>query len=211
MLNLINKEFVFTKKQALILVAYCILVPIALNGDSGANLYMASVFIPFVATSLMVNKICAIEDSVDMRILLKRLPYKGHIRVAARFSFAFIVLALSLLYLTCIQAFAFRQGEFLYLLKDNVLLFLLFATYYGLYLTLYYWKGCHFAQYSTYFCFIGYFGVSLLMNRFGKGEAIQKLIQSIAANFMILVIVCLGIIFLLFLLASFCEKNRELI
>jgi|GEM_PF-2470467 len=211
MLNLISKDFKFTKKQALILIAYCIAVPILLYSDSGTNYYMASVFIPFVATSLLVNKICAIEDTTDMLIMLKRLPCKNTVRVAARFIFAFIVLAFSQLYLTCIQTFIFRLGSFSTLIIDNILLFLGFSVYYGLYLTLYYWQGSHFAQYSVYVCLGVYFAISFFVNRMEEGERFFEFMQNFLQNRNTFSLACLGIIFLFYFLSLKGEEHRKLV
>lgn len=211
MINLIWKDFSVTKRQILIAVAYCIAVPMILVLDGSTDFYLATVFIPFVATSLPIAKICSVEDVPDIRIMLKRLPYRVATRVAARFIFALILLSSSLVYLSFIQIWLFRYNNTIKAISDNIVLLFLFGTYYGLYLALFFWKGSVVAQYSVYVIFAIYFVVSLIVNKLNGHQTMGYIFQMVLSNKLLLIPICLGVISFFYIASIYCDRKRELI
>lgn len=107
MLNLILKDYIFTRRQMAVGIIYCLVAPLLLVIDGGSKNYWAQFFIPFCLVSFLLSKIFYIEDSTDVRYFLKMLPYNTCKRVASRYCFMVITLISSEIYLWFIQCVVF--------------------------------------------------------------------------------------------------------
>lgn len=110
MLNLILKDYIFTRRQMAVGIIYCLVAPLLLVIDGGSKNYWAQFFIPFCLVSFLLSKIFYIEDSTDVRYFLKMLPYNTCKRVASRYCFMVITLISSEIYLWFIQCVVFKQN-----------------------------------------------------------------------------------------------------
>lgn len=209
MIDLIIKDYKFTKKYFIIAILYCIAVPPMLIIDGGEKLYFANFFIPFITASIMLGKICSVEDSRDMRSVIRLLPYKPWIKILARFLFMMSLLLVTLLYLTIIQYFVFDLSNLNVLIINNIYLFLGFTCYFSFYLMLYYIFGYFIAQYSIYF-FIGIAMIAALIYEKAHLNIDFNGLFSGKYSFL-LVILGSGIIFLTFFISNMGEKRRNLI
>ena len=205
MSNLILKDYIFTRKQLLISVLFCLATPILLVIDGGSKNYWAQFFIPYCVTSFLLGKIFFIEDTADVRCFLKLLPYSVYKRVASRFCFMGITLCISEAYLWVVQYVVFNQ-PLLKVIKGNIIPIIIFFIYYSLYIMLSYSFGYLTAQNTIYICMII---VAAL------GIAYEKL--NISINFVLLVnrytiilfsIVSIAIVLFLFFLSCNGEKRR---
>lgn len=205
MLNLIKKDYIFTRKQLCVAVLYCIVAPILLVIDGGTKLYWAQFFIPFCSVSFILGKIFYMEDATDVRYFLKRLPYTVYERVGARFCFMGITLFFSEVYLSFVQYFLFHQA-FRVILRSNAIPIFIFIMYYSLYIMLAYCFGYLLAQNSIYVCMVIAAIMTIAYERMNISINFSEManIETIT----ILLILSIGIIFLLYIIACKGDLKR---
>lgn len=209
MYHLWIKDFKFTRKYLCIAMVYSLLVPPILILDGDAKFYFAAFFIPYLSVSITLGKICMIEDTTNMRCILKLLPYKTYIKVAARFLFVITLLFTFMSYLTVVQYHIFHLGELKELIINNSMLFFVYMCYFSLYLALYYCFGNQAAQYSVYACIVIVFILALLFERMGLTFDFEILTK--INYYVVFSLLGVGIIFLMFILSSIGSSKRSLI
>ena len=205
MTNLILKDYIFTRKQMLVAMMYCLAAPILLVMDGGGKNYWAQFFIPFCMTSFLLGKIFYMEDAADVRYFLKLLPYSVYKRVGSRFCFMVITLILSEAYLWVIQCAVFNQ-QLLEVIKGNAIPAIIFFIYYSLYIMLAYCFGYLTAQNTIYVCMViaGVLAIAYEKLNININFAILANTQTVIA----LSIVGIGIIFLFYLFSCKGEERR---
>ncbi|MFG6324453.1 MAG: ABC-2 transporter permease [Lachnospiraceae bacterium] len=205
MTNLILKDYIFTRKQMLIAMMYCLAVPILLVMDGGDKNYWAQFFIPFAITSFLLAKIFYMEDATDVRYFLKLLPYSVYKRVGSRFCFMGITLIFAEVYLWAIQCIVFNQ-QLLDVIKGNAVPVIIFFIYFALYIMLAYCFGYLTAQNTIYICMViaAVLAIAYEKLNFNINFAILANKQTV----IVLSIVGMGIIFLFYLFSCKGEKRR---
>lgn len=207
MINLILKDYIFTRKQMLVGIAFCLATPILLVIDGGDKAYWAQFFIPFCLVSFLLSKIFYMEDSVDVRYFLKLLPYSTYKRVGSRYCFMIITLILSELYLWLIQCVVFKQN-LPEVIKGNIIPIIIFFIYYSLYITLGYSLGYLAAQNAIYVCMVIAGILAVAYEKLNINIDFALLANKYLVT--ILSIVSIGIIFLFFVFAcKGCEKREN--
>ena len=146
------------------------------------------------------------EDTIDVRYFLKRLPYTVYERVAARFCFMGITLCLSEIYLGLVQYFLFHQPVEL-IIKSNAIPVLVFVMYYSLYIMLAYCRGYLFAQNSIYVCMVIAAVMTIAYERMNIPINFSKMTNLVSVTSMI--ILSIGIIFLFYIIACRGDCKRE--
>lgn len=205
MFNLIMKDYMFTKKQALIAIAYCLAVPALLILDGGDKLYWAQFFIPFCLTTFLLGKISFKEDATDVRYFLKLLPYNVYKRVGARYCFMLTTLVVSEIYLWVLQYVVFKQ-PIAQVAKGNVIPIIIFLLYFSLYITLSYCFDYFTAQNSIYGCMVI---AGILVIAYEKLDFnINFAALATSSSLIILSALSIGIIFLLFFLACIGDEKK---
>ncbi|MFP3155696.1 ABC-2 transporter permease [Lachnospiraceae bacterium ZAX-1] len=209
MFDLIVKDFKFTRKPIWLTIVYCLAIPPLLVLDGGTKLYFASFFIPYFTVSMVVGKICAIEDTASMRTVIKLLPYSSHTKIAARYFFMLALLSATMSYLVVVQYVFFESGTLKGLIKDNFILAIVYACYFSIYLLLYYSFGYLVAQNSIYVCIgIAFIG-TLLYEKTDLNIDFQDLLSG--RYYVPLAIFGVGIIFLMFTVSCVGVNKRDLI
>lgn len=161
MLNLLYKDFVFTKKWCFFSLLYAIVIPILLKLDGGESIYFIQLLLPFFCISLPLGKILFMEDNDTVREFLRLLPYSARKRVSARYLFVIVIMVITQIYLVLVHLWANE----LYVLKQNILMSILFLLYFSIYLFFYYYKNYHVAQNCIYFCLVAFMAISFALKK----------------------------------------------
>ena len=207
MLNLILKDYIFTRRQMAVGIIYCLVAPLLLVIDGGSKNYWAQFFIPFCLVSFLLSKIFYIEDSTDVRYFLKMLPYNTCKRVASRYCFMVITLISSEIYLWFIQCVVFKQNLY-EVIKGNLIPIIIFLLYYSLYIMLGYCFGYLIAQNTIYVCMVTAGILALAYEKLSLNIDFALLANK--HSIIVLSIVSIGIIFFFFFFAcKGCEKREN--
>ena len=165
MFTLIKKDFLFSKKYIIITTLFCTLSPLLLILD-GDNLYhLLSFYIPMVMLGVLIGKTCYLEDSSEVRVFLKSLPYKRSSLVISKYIEMLILVLISVFYVSAVQIILNKGSNIKATLVLNILVGAFFIFYYSIYLYLYFAKNYNVAQNTMYFILGLVFIFLLLFNR----------------------------------------------
>ncbi|MBQ3423401.1 MAG: ABC-2 transporter permease [Romboutsia sp.] len=198
MFTLLKKDIYFCSKYIGITVVFCILSPILLVID-GDNLYqLLSFYIPMVALGVIIGKICYIEDSDEVKMFLRSLPYKRSHIIICKYLEVLILNVISILYVSIVQRILEKSSDFGYILEINLLVGAFFMFYYSIYLFLYFKKNYHTAQNTMYIVLAIIFVCVFISNR----NMISKYDFTNFFN-----IFTVGVIYLLSLMINYISMN----
>lgn len=205
MLNLIKKDYIFTKKIIAISLIYCIAVPLFLMLDNDEKMYLADYLIPLAIVTAPLSRIMSKEDTKSGLIFQKTLPYSSYEKVGARFLFVISLLVLGNVLLNVIKQIVFKTQNFGDEVIKSIPVFVGFGIYYALYMTVYYWKGYFASQFCIYALIaIIIFGQKLL------SERVVEFISSITNNKVGTVLLTVIILAIFYLFSCIFEQNRRL-
>jgi len=171
MIRLIKKDIRFSTKNIAITLIYIVILPILLMFDEDlSSINLLSFLITVVALGLIIGKICYIEDSDDIKMFLKSLPYKNKSLISSRFLELFILDIISISYVTIIQIILRSNYSIEKIIEMNIISGSCLLIYYSIYLFLYFKKNYNAAQNTVYilvaFVFITIFLSSKFSNNF---------------------------------------------
>ena len=205
MLNLMRKDYLFTKKIMMYTILYCIAVPLILLLDQDGKIYFADLLIPLALVTAPLTKLMNAEDSKSGVIFQKTLPYTSYEKVGGRYLFVFSLLFLGNLYLSLVKVVLFGAGSFLEAFRQSVPVFVGFAVYYVIYLTVFYWKGYFASQFCVYFLvFLVVFGKRLLT------QEVMEVVTRIASNRILVSLVLVGILAVFYVISCSLDEQRKI-
>lgn len=165
MFTLLKKDINFCSKYIWITIIFCLLSPILLVID-GDNLYqLLSFYIPMVALGVIIGKICYMEDSDDVKMFLRSLPYKRSDIIMCKYLEALILNITSIIYVSIVQILLDKNSTLDHILKINILVGAFFMFYYSIYLFLYFKKNYYTAQNTMYIVLVIVFACIFISNR----------------------------------------------
>ncbi|MBR6294354.1 MAG: ABC-2 transporter permease [Lachnospiraceae bacterium] len=201
MINLVLKDFSYTKKWCLISVVYCILVPIVIYLDGESKVYFMDFLIPLFAISMPLGKILMTEDTENCREYLIMLPYTWMQRVLGRYLFVVTFIVTTEVYVWLVKLIFFKSVEFS--LNEIITEVLVVFAYYSSQLYLYYWKGYYVSRYSyLIWVFAGFILMFAVRN---KDMDISWILE---ANVYLKLFLLVAVV-LLFLLLTFRLKRQK--
>lgn len=205
MLNLIKKDYLFTKKMILFSLLYCAVVPIVVLVDNDGKTFFADLLIPLALVTAPLAKITSKEDTKSGVIFQKTLPYSSFEKVGARFLFVFSLLVMSDIILSVIKQFVFKTQGFGDAVIQSIPVIAGFAVYYAVYLTVYYWKG-HFA---TQFC-IYFLIVILVLGKNLVHDQVTGLAEKVMSNKVSLCLATIGILACFYLISCILDQRKRI-
>lgn len=164
MLNHIMKDFRFTARQLLIVAAFMLAFPMAILIDGDNKTEFISLLLPFFSTSILLGKICFLEDKQDIRVLLKLLPISSYKRIASRYLFTTLILVLSVAYSVALQIIVFDL-ELSKITPPTIMILGAFLLYFSVYIAVFYYKDYFMAQNAIWFFMAIVIGGSVFIQR----------------------------------------------
>ena len=205
MLNLIGKDYLFTKKIFLFSLLYCVVVPIFLMIDKDGSYYFADLLVPLALVTAPLAKILSAEDSKSGIIFQKSLPYSSFQKVGARFLFVLSLLLLSDILLCLMKGCIFKTCGLGEALTASVPIMVGFTIYFFLYLMIFYWKGYFASQLCIYVLIV----VVCLGQKILSNEVVET-VMKIMSNKVAVLFGTIGIGMLMYLLCCVFEKRKSL-
>ena len=150
MITLIKKDMYFCRKYILIALLFSLAAPILLVVDGDGLYQLLSFYVPMVVTGVVFGKMCYTDDSDDVRMFLRSLPYKRSKFIASKFIELFLINAISIIYVSVIQIILNKGINTTSTLKINILVGAFFIFYYSIYLFLYFKNNYYAAQNTMY-------------------------------------------------------------
>lgn len=205
MIELVVKDFRFTKKILLFTLVYCIAVPVVLLADNDAKYSLADLLLPLVLITAPMSKMMQMEDKGSGIIFRKTLPFSSMQIVGARFLFGLLLLGMSEIMLALVKTLIFKTEDLGSSFNHSGMMLLGFSIYFAFFMAAYYWKGF----FATQFCVYALVVVALLGKKMVSSQTMQALKEIISSKsklfFMILAIWGIS-----FLLCSYLESRRKL-
>lgn len=205
MLNLIKKDYLFTKKIILFAVLYCIAVPFILSFDNDGKTYFADFLIPLALVTAPLAKIMSTEDTRSGVIFQKTLPYSSFEKVGARFAVVISLLFFGNILLNVMKQLVFKPQNFGDMVMQSIPVFVGFAIYYAAYMTIYYWKGYFASQFCIYILIVIIIFGKRLMN-----AQVLEFVTTVMNNKAGTCIAVVGILLIFYLISCTFDQNRKL-
>ena len=204
MINLIKKDYLFTKKILLYTALYCIAVPFILLLDNERKIYLIDMLIPLVLVTAPLSMLMNKEDTKSGIIFQKTLPYSSYQKVGARFIFVLSLLLLGDVFVNAVKQFVFHSQNSIEAIMQSFPIFAAFAIYYAIYLATYYWKGYFASQFCIY--------VLIAIVIFGKqimGTHVVGLVTKILNNKLMAGIGFVGVVLILYFVCCILEERKK--
>lgn len=150
MFTLIKKDISFCSKYIYISILFCIASPFLLILDGDRLYQLLSFYIPMVILGVIFGKICYTEDSDDVKMFLRALPYKRRDFIISKYLEVLFLDIISIIYVSVVQAVLDKNANIETILKTNILIGGFFIVYYSIYLFLYFKKNYYTAQNTMY-------------------------------------------------------------
>lgn len=163
-----KKDISFSKRYVSISLIFALIAPIALVFDGDKLYHLLSLYIPMVIIGLILGKICYIEDSDDIKMFLKSLPYKKSSLIASKFLELIVLDIISISYVIIVQIILKMDYSIEQIMKMNIITGSFFLIYYSIYLLLYFKKDYNTAQNTIYIMLSLVFILMFFSNRFSS-------------------------------------------
>lgn len=118
-----------------------------------------------VVIGIIIGKVCYIEDSDDIKMFLKSLPYKKSSLIRSKFLELVILDIISMSYVIIIQIALKMNYSIEEIMKMNIIAGSFFLIYYSIYLFLYFKKDYNTAQNTIYIMLLVVFVLMFFSNR----------------------------------------------
>lgn len=204
MINLLKKDYLFSKKILFYTALYCIAVPFILLLDQDGKIYLIDMLIPLALVTAPLATLLNKEDTKSGVIFQKTLPYSSFQKVGARFLFVFSLLFLGDIFVSGMKQIVFHSQNFMEAMTQSFPIFAGFAVYYAIYLTTYYWKGYFASQFCIY--------VLIVIVVFGKqmmGARAAEFVTKICSNKVTAGMSFAGVLLILYFVCCILEKRKK--